>query len=360
MTSYPSNDVQFAGLVEAATAAADAHQRDLGKRKRGEENAYSTTSSNDAHQGLPKSTLTNSAAVLFREPSEKSKKYSRPPLGKVFTSLELTPESFLQLQVAAKDYMLNHEHPERKDVVGHKKSSSNNDHAKLKLYQCVEEFLQQDNRGEEFFGHSSNVNDPDAPARTFFWPEERGKIIKLLMPLLRKVVTNERQRLYAAVTRKSEPKRSGSTPHLSEAGDGPMDDDGLHGTTPDIDPLLQDDPNSSSAATMHPQTAQSEATILSSGSGALTIQVNVITRENGISKRVLPEFTISPENAGSLQQFTEGLRTAIDALHGDFTVKALLPSGLTTIQTEDDWVVSQMTILTEVWMNGQLQIVIEV
>lgn len=207
-SNYPS-DVHFAGLIEAATAAADAHQRDLGKRKRGEEHAYIPVSTNDVTNEPAKTpTLTNSAAILFREPSEKSKKYSRPPLGKVFISLQLAPEAFLRLQHAAKAYMLNDDFPERKDVVGHKKLSNNNDVAKLKLYECVEAFLQQDGIGEQFFGHSSSEDTADAQPRTFFWPEDRNKIVKLLMPLLRKMVTNERQRVYAAETRKQDPRRS--------------------------------------------------------------------------------------------------------------------------------------------------------
>lgn len=230
-SNYP-DDIQFAGLVEAATAAADAHQRDLGKRKRGEENAYIPVSADLAfaeqqqQQQQPKTpTLSNSAAVLFREPSEKSKKYSRPPLGKVFTSLELAPEAFLRLQNAAKNYMLSDEFPERRDVVGHKKHNNNNDQAKLKLYQCVEDFLQQDGTGEKFFGHSANVDVPDAPPRTFFWPDDRSRIAKALMPLLRKMVTNERQRVYAAETRKQDPTKAGDKSHKERLG---SERDGSH------------------------------------------------------------------------------------------------------------------------------------
>jgi len=226
-SNYP-DDIQFAGLVEAATAAADAHQRDLGKRKRGEENAYIPVSTDlaFAEQQQPKTpTLSNSAAVLFREPSEKSKKYSRPPLGKVFTSLELAPEAFLRLQNAAKNYMLSDEFPERRDVVGHKKHNNNNDQAKLKLYQCVEDFLQQDGTGEKFFGHPANVDVPDAPPRTFFWPDDRSRIAKALMPLLRKMVTNERQRVYAAETRKQDPKKAGDKSHRERLG---SERDGSH------------------------------------------------------------------------------------------------------------------------------------
>lgn len=221
MSATSSYSHELADLISAAAAAADAHKRELGKRKRGEQDAYHPASAqlNFEDDPIPKTStststpiLSNSAAVLFREPSEKSKKYSRPPLGKVFASLELAPEPFLRLQNAAKSYMLDPNHPERKDVVGHKKNSSdNNDQAKLRLYQAVEGFLYEDDNGENYFGHTAALDMTDAPVRTFFWPEDRGRIIKTLMPLLRKMVTNERQRLYAAETRRHDPNREKTT-----------------------------------------------------------------------------------------------------------------------------------------------------
>lgn len=206
MSSY-ADDVQFAGLVEAATAAADEHQRNL-KRKR-EQDVVQFSIGPDLGlysqpQPLPDEiTLSQSAAVLFREPTEASKRYSRPPLGKVFNSLQLSPDAFLRLQAAAKDFMLDENHPERREVVGYKKLNENSDVAKLKLWGCVDDFLRHDDIGERFFGH--HVTDVGATHyRTFFWPQDHQRIVKLLMPLLRKMVTNERQRLYAAQTRKKD------------------------------------------------------------------------------------------------------------------------------------------------------------
>ena len=383
-SQYPVDDLssaqEFASLVEAATAAADVHHRDLGKRKRGQENAYIPVSSDvNAFEQPRTPTLSNSAAVLFREPSEKSKKYSRPPLGKVFTSLELAPEQFLKLQNAAKDYMLNEEHPERKDVVGHKKHNNNNDTAKLRLYQCVEDFLQQDENGENFFGHSSQTGEPDALPRTLFWPEDRSRIIKLLMPLLRKMVTNERQRVYAAETRKTDRKKPDGktqTRDSSVTQDENVNDEnlvsygwatGLHQQpltvvqAPEIDPSLQ---ASGVDAEEHIPIAADGQEMATEAihHGMATIRASVIARENGISKRLAPEIVIAAENAGTLEQFVNGLTKGIEALNGleSFEIKALLPSGLTPLRNEDDWIVSQMTVLSEVWMNGQLQLVIEV
>ena len=216
-SEYPAmNDLHFAGLVQAATAAADESRSasSLGKRKRANENDISIDHNlmSPDEQGPDSVQLQNSAAVLFREPSIKSKKYSRPPLGKVYASLELAPESFLKLQSAGKDFMLDPDHPERRDVVGHRRHSGGTDVAKLKLWNCVEEFLKDAGNGERFFAPGAGQGIPGAPERTMFWPEDAQRIIKSCMPLMRKMVTNERQRLYASETRKSGPvKQEGQT-----------------------------------------------------------------------------------------------------------------------------------------------------
>jgi hypothetical protein len=209
---YP-DDTQLAGLIQAVTAMEDGQTPDsttLGKRKRddttfvqhstpGEED-HSDAPDPPVSAGLPQ--LPHSASVLFREPSTKTKKHSRPPLRKVFSSLELAPENFLRLQSAAKAYMLDEAHPERRDVVGHKKNSGGADLAKLNLWNCVDEFLSVHGYGEKYFTAGAGDEVPGAPPRTLFWPHDRQHIIKLMMPLMRKMVTNERQRIYAAATRK--------------------------------------------------------------------------------------------------------------------------------------------------------------
>lgn len=364
---YPDDDNQFAGLVEAATAAAE-HQRDLGKRKRGEENAYIPISSDLTlpFQESKPATLSNSAAVLFREPSEKSKKYSRPPLGKVFTSLELAPDAFLKLQSAAKDYMLSEEFPERKDVVGHKKANGNNDHAKLKLYECVQQFLQENEYGETFFGHSSNTNGPDAPPRTFFWPEDQSRIIKLLMPLLRKMVTNERQRLYAAESRKGDSRKSSTR---SPGGRQDEDDSfnremvslmaGMRPNiltstqVPEIDPTLQtqtDIPQPTMPDALSPPTARFPNT--------LNMYVNIMSYENGDGRNLLPEFVLPNEKITTFEQFLSQLQY-VDLGRTLPQIKAFLPQGLVVIRDEEEWLSAKMTALQTLWMNQRLVIVVE-
>ena len=139
--------------------------------------------------------------ALFRSPTELSKKYARPPMSKIFTSLEISTENFLRLQAAAKAYMLDDDHPERRESVG-QKGKSEDTLVKLKLLKCVEEFLDDLGWGEEVFGTEA-VN-KGVEERTYFWPKDRDRIIQQVTPLLRRMVTNERQRLYANETRKAQ------------------------------------------------------------------------------------------------------------------------------------------------------------
>ncbi|KAI9724817.1 MAG: hypothetical protein M1812_000093 [Candelaria pacifica] len=149
----------------------------------------------------------HSAAALFRRPSASSKKYTRPPMSKLFTSLELSPENFLHLQAAAKSYMLNEAYPERQDCVGNR-GKGDTDMVKLRLYNCVKEFLEVEGYGNKYFG--KDVFNEGMGDRKFTWPAHKNKVIALVTPLLRRMVTNERQRQYAIETRKGPGGRSGA------------------------------------------------------------------------------------------------------------------------------------------------------
>lgn len=162
----------------------------------------------------------HSAAALFRQPSATSKKYTRPPMSKMFSSLGLSPENFLYLQAAAKAYMLDEAHPERRDCVG-QRGKGDTEMVKLRLWNCVRDFLDREGNGERFFGEGAGST-PDVGASgaagmmgigmglgvgadsrpPLVWPRDEQRIISLVMPLLRRMVTNERQRQYAIETRR--------------------------------------------------------------------------------------------------------------------------------------------------------------
>lgn len=103
-----------------------------------------------------------------------------------------------------------------------------------------------------------------------------------------------------------------------------------------------------------------DPTMIPSDGGTIILRVNIITKESGVSKHVMPEYNISSEHAGSLEHFVEEIRKSTQTVSDAVEVKALLPIGLIPIKSEADWDFSKMTVLTEVWMNSQLQIVVEV
>ncbi|KAF2837824.1 hypothetical protein M501DRAFT_141315 [Patellaria atrata CBS 101060] len=152
-----------------------------------------------------------SAAALFREPTAAgAKKYTRPPMSKLYASLQLSPENFIHLQGEAKAYMLDPENPERQECVG-SRGKGDTDMVKLKLFNCVRDFLTT-GVGDKYFSESAPAPeidetgkpypDGERPPRKWVWPRDGTKIVTLVTPLLRRMVTNERQRQYAVVTRK--------------------------------------------------------------------------------------------------------------------------------------------------------------
>jgi len=165
----------------------------------------------------------HSAAALFRTPSSSSKKYTRPPMSKVFSSLQLPPEDFLHLQSAAKAYMLDDDHPERRDCVG-QRGKTDSDMVKLKVWKCVQLFLEMDGNGERFFGVDAPRADGEDGARSMMWPENALQVIKTCIPLFRRMVTNERQRRYAVETRKGggESKKDKHGMDANESGHQPV------------------------------------------------------------------------------------------------------------------------------------------
>jgi hypothetical protein len=252
---YPG-DTQFAGLVEAATAAADQEvnwsanaesmnpdvrpayeayearplenlyipaptgqyddsiatnptgpstrkrKRDMETSRGGHATADALQLSNfNAASNAPRpSVAATSAAAIFRQASTTSKKYTRPPIGKLYSSLELSPESFVHLQTAAKEYMLDEHHPERLDTIG-QRGRGDTDLVRLKLWNFVKEFLDDLGNGQRFFGENVPNVEGQAP-RTMMWPQDAEQIIKACVPVLRRMVTNERQRQYAMQARK--------------------------------------------------------------------------------------------------------------------------------------------------------------
>jgi hypothetical protein len=201
----------------------DPNLQSAGHNSRGSSKSTSVGPSGENLLNDARAAGVHSAAALFRRTSEKTtttRKYTRPPMSKLFMSLQLSPENFLQLQAQAKTYMLDTTYPERQNCVGNR-GKGDTDMVKLRLFNCVRDFL-SDRVGENFFGE--NVEKPGerdsieaaralgedtAPKaeERLTWPRDGNKIINLVTPLMRRMVTNERQRMYAIETRKGGSKK---------------------------------------------------------------------------------------------------------------------------------------------------------
>lgn len=198
----------------------------------------------------------HSAAAIFRRASEKTpRKYTRPPMSKLFMSLQLSPESFLQLQAQAKAYMLDSSQPERQSCVGNR-GRGDSDMVKLRLFNCVRDFLSS-GVGEQYFGeHVQKPGEREAmeaaralgedkiPSHSerLIWPKDGNKIISLVTPLMRRMVTNERQRMYAIETRKGGAKKKEKDDsveaNLPASGYSTVNDVQVQQSPPAVDPTL--------------------------------------------------------------------------------------------------------------------------
>jgi hypothetical protein len=355
-SEYPPD---FAGLVQAATAAADEQTYPpdppnafaltrSNKRKRASEDDLLDPSLSTDIPEIPQQ-LSAAASALFKPASSASKKYSRPPLGTVYQNLGLAPDVFLRLQGALKSYMLDPAHPERRDVVGHKRHSGGTEAAKLKLWNCVDEFLKaksDDNEtthAETFFPKAPEDDiegqaEPDNAEGKMYWPSDRDVIIKAVMPLMRKVVTNERQRVYAVESRtKLKPQPQFDIQQGQSAEDSIVDQNGA--STPGrINPI-----------------------------GSVVLHVNLMSSETGISRRLIPRFSLSPETAPNLNSLR--LRTREHAasmgvnvtakMAKDSSVKVWMADGVLKVENDGEWMVALLTVGTVEWMDGEVKVLIE-
>jgi hypothetical protein len=142
------------------------------------------------------------SSALFRSKSLRApaKKYTRPPTKDVFQSLKIGTEEWVRLEAEAKAFMLDETHPERQASVGNRGLAPTND-TKIQLFKTVQKFL-TDGAGASYFGREIAERNSGEGGR-WLYPRDEDRLIGLLTPLMRRMVTNERQRQYARRTRQN-------------------------------------------------------------------------------------------------------------------------------------------------------------
>jgi hypothetical protein len=92
-------------------------------------------------------------------------------MGVIFTAAEVDAQQFVEMQAAAKLYMLDPRYPERAECIGGKGRNAENDHMKLRLFNTVARFLENEGWGEKCYGSKA----PGTSERELKWPEMREK-----------------------------------------------------------------------------------------------------------------------------------------------------------------------------------------
>lgn len=305
----------------------------------------------------------HSAAALFRKPTSASKKYTRPPMSKLFTSLELGPEQFLHLQAAAKSYMLDSAHPDRYNCVG-SKAKVDTDMVKLKLFGCVETFLEDEGWGERCWGANAEREQlHDTRNWRLRWPETRNKIITSVTPLMRRMVTNERQRRYANETRSKE--KGGKTMKPAAVHSTDVHNQQIE-LSPEIDPKLGDYHYTPTAPNLH-DTPQTAAMDQPQDSATTCFKIAILCPT--ITQQIIHSTTLSISSDTSYQGVVQCIRSWLvkseiakhpDGELGIAVLAVHLPSGLREIKAIEDWEDAIRVVQETVWMEGILRVIVEV
>lgn len=317
-------------------------------------------------------------SVLFRDPASGTKS-TRPKVGSMFRDLELPPEEFLNLKLAAKNYMLDANHPERRECIG-SRNRGDAEIVRLRLHACVEAFLNEGN-GQRFFG--ANVNPQLGPERLID-PRDRQIITSLLTPILRSVLTNERQRLYANATRKGGAakkgtpgrgaERSGTPEATTPSGQlqSPIDSSMQAGTpTSNMTPELSAYARRSLLPTSTNDTPTRQSAVTSGSTShdahqeepdaAPSFRITFVNSQT--SHRIFPRFSIPQSQSRSLSDFHRLVASQLTSRYGTVAVdrvyggdrapevSVLLDSGRFPVRDENEWAIAILAAGNVGWMD---------
>ncbi len=203
-----------------------------------------------------------------------------------------------------------------------------------------------------------------------------------MTPLLRRMVTNERQRQYAVETRKS----SGTTPSAGkvtnrkqrDAPDTPSTIQEPSSRYPDIDPKLDQyhynlDPSFTSSTaedptvpirirpSLHDVSAGKESFPASPLSES-QVQYHVNILHNGV--RIRPKLNLSPSFCPGFSSLVQHVRGVLSDDGGGiepFSVQVLCPDGLRDVGDDEEmWQDTVKSVVDCMWMDGQVRVLVEV
>lgn len=209
------------------------------------------------------------------------------------------------------------------------------------------------------------------------------RIITLLTPLMRRMVTNERQRLYALESRKTlaaakqaqSQRQTASAASITGASPQPGSQQRVSSTPSatalDIDPKLNQyhysiEPQSQSPAPPGQRadgTAAPRMDIMSlcARKAAELAGPKYLVSVMRDGRRIMPRFTLDPHTCPTFSSVSLHIKSFLD--DDGLTVvatKVMSPGGLVAVNDESSWAVTVELIKQSEWMDEEVRCVVEV
>ena len=242
-------------------------------------------------------------------------KRTRPAINQLFAALELSAEAYISLSGLAKTFMLDPAHPERMACVGDR-NRTQGDAARLRLWGCVRALLDSDAGGGESVGDTFFA----AQGRSYTWPEDAEMVIARLTPLVRRVVTNERQRRYAVATRAKDPKELAT----AEAEEASVVDNVPHADNMDVRILIYE------------QTAGDDK-----------------------PDRLIDRLVIREEECATYDELSAVVKKRLGRFTNNLAINlhAHLPGGMASVDSSNAWNQALTTTRITPWMENTLKVI---
>jgi len=211
-----------------------------------------------------------------------------------------------------------------------------------------------------------------------------SRIVSLITPLLRRMVTNERQRLYASQSRKGRSQgklRKANTDQSDGESEIPKDGptqpsnrrrrsrhqgEGSLSPMPEIDPKLdqyhyvledmqRSEDGRNSIGSRSSSGFPSAFPIKTPDIDEVKYLVSIVDE----GRRLKPRFTLSPETCPGFSSLVQHAQNIMDDGRGTRSIQIHGPSGLIDVTDQASWIDAIELIKATEWMDGEVKCIVQ-
>ena len=188
------------------------------------------------------------------------------------------------------------------------------------------------------------------------------RITTLITPLLRRMVTNERQRRYATEKREEQRTKEKDKP-TKELGDSPAKKPASLSPYPDVDPRLDEyhlnvAPHLPAELIENPPDVQNGPELIEEvDDSAVKYHVNIIENRH----RLKPKLTLTPVTCPGFSSLVQHIHNLLAGSNKKMkSIRVLGPYGQVNIGDEDAWREVTTIVKEEEWMDGEVKIIVHI